>query len=110
MKARHAASHHLLISRRQIDLGINRGDTEWRGRVRGKRLHPGLLVLLAAAIGLSPSWSAGAPRRPKEVGRYDLTISGSYEGSGMAIVNSSGVLIRADVTDEDGKSHKLSTQ
>jgi hypothetical protein len=68
-----------------------------------------LLALAAVALGLAPVVGAAHPRT-KEIGRYDLTISGFYSGSGLAFVTSAGVTIRADLTDEDGNTYKFQSQ
>ena len=106
-----AASHHLLMSLSHIGLCTGPMEREWRRSVCVERLKLVLVLFaLAAAAALpSPARAADKPR-PKEVGRYDLTISGYYSGSGTAIVNTAAVILRANLTDEDGNTFRLQSQ
>src|SRR5215218_5434065 len=108
MKALSAASHHLLISLSHIGRGIDPRGRRRPGLVLRSRRRFVLLALAGVALGLT-SVAAARPR-VKEVGRYDVTISGFYSGSGMAVVTSAGVTIRADLTDEDGNTYKFQSQ
>ena len=109
MKLNFLASHHLFISLAHIGLRRLRGVRKWRSLVSNTRPHLLWFVAVLAAVAIAPSRAAAKPK-PKETGRYDVKISGAYKGSGMALLNASGVVIRADVTDENGKAYKLATQ
>ena len=104
------ASHHLLMSLSHIGVRIGRLERESRESVDVARFKF-LIAMLALAAAAAPLCAEPAPgKRPKEVGRYSVTISGYYSGTGTAIVNVAAVILRAELTDDDGNTFRLQSQ
>src|SRR2546426_6955862 len=99
-------SHHLLTSHcQQSAIGLRR-ERRRRESVRGLHSYIVSLALAVLWVALSPAPALATPG-PRQTGRYDITVSGYYRGTGTANANPAGVSIDANVKDDAGKAHKL---